>query len=281
MMDPTDFDPTPSDPNPMKRAQSAMARQPALRRFYKDVAVSEGPDGFVITLDGRQARTPGRKPLALPRAAAAEVVAAEWRAQGETIEPSRMHATRIANTALDSFEGRMAEVQADVAAYAASDLVFYRAGEPEGLVASQNRLWDPVVAWAEAHLRTRFTLAEGIIHQPQSEAALAAVRAAVERWSEPAALAALHVCTTLTGSCLIALMAARAPCRARRPGRPPSSMKPGTPRSGAGTRRLSAALRQGGRNSWRPCAGAGAVIGSVRASRLSLPRKHLSMRSVE
>ncbi len=34
-----------------------------------------------------------------------------------------MHATRIANTALDSFEGRIGEVQADVAAYAASDLV--------------------------------------------------------------------------------------------------------------------------------------------------------------
>ncbi len=208
MADMTDFDPTPSDPNPMKRAQTAMARQPALRRFYQEVAVSEGPDGFAITLDGRQARTPGRKPLALSRHAAAEVVAVEWRAQGETIEPSRMHATRIANTALDSFEGRIGEVRADVAAYAASDLVFYRAGEPEGLVASQNRHWNPIVEWAEAHLGTRFTLAEGIIHQPQTDAALAAVRAAVGRRGEPVSLAALHVCTTLTGSCLIALMAA-------------------------------------------------------------------------
>ena len=34
------------------------------------------------------------------------------------------------------------------------------------------------------------------------------MRAAVERTAEPIALAALHVCTTLTGSCLIALMAA-------------------------------------------------------------------------
>ncbi len=42
-----------------------MARQPALRRFYKDVAVVEGPDGFAITLDGRQARTPGRRALGL------------------------------------------------------------------------------------------------------------------------------------------------------------------------------------------------------------------------
>ncbi len=192
----------------MRRAQIAMARQPALRRFYAEAAVAEGPDGFAIALDGRQARTPGRKPLALPNRAAADVVAAEWRAQGETIEPARMHATRIVNTALDSFEGRIGEVQADIAAYAASDLVFYRAGEPEGLVAAQNGRWNPIVAWAEAHLAVRFTLAEGVVHQAQSEESLAAVRAAVARRSEPVGLAALHVCTTLTGSCLIALMAA-------------------------------------------------------------------------
>ncbi len=145
----------------------------------------------------------------------------------------------------------MAEVQADVAAYAASDLVFYRAGEPEGLVASQNRLWDPVVAWAEAHLRTRFTLAEGIIHQPQSEAALAAVRAAVERWSEPAALAALHVCTTLTGSCLIALMAAEGALSGEAAWEASIVDEAWNASLWGWTRRLSAALRQGGRNSWR------------------------------
>ena len=69
----------------------------------------------------------------------------------------------MTNTALDSFEGRIGEVQADVAAYAASDLVFYRAGEPEGLVTAQDAAWNPVIAWAEARLGKRFVLAEGIV----------------------------------------------------------------------------------------------------------------------
>ena len=89
MIDPNELMPGPSDPNPMKRAQTAMARQPLPRRFYKDVSVVEGADGFGIALDGRQARTPGRKLLALPAAAAAEIVAEEWRAQGETIDPRK------------------------------------------------------------------------------------------------------------------------------------------------------------------------------------------------
>jgi chaperone required for assembly of F1-ATPase len=198
----------PSDPNPMKRAQSAMARQAPLRRFYARVDVTEGPDGFGVALDGRPARTPGRRPLAVPARAGAEAIAAEWLMQGETIEPARMHATRIANTAIDSFEGRIEEVQDDIAAYGASDLVFYRADEPEGLVEAQSRRWDPIVGWAEARVGNRLTLAEGVIHQAQTEAAQAAIRAAVGRWRQPVALAALHVMTTLTGSCLIALMAA-------------------------------------------------------------------------
>ena len=200
--------PGPSDPNPMKRAQNAMARQAPLRRFYRTVAVIEGQERFGIALDGRQARTPGRRALATPTAAAAALIAAEWEAQRDTIDPARMHATRIANTAIDSFDGRIAEVQADVATYAGSDLVLYRAGEPEGLVAAQDAGWNPVVAWAESHFGARFVLAQGVVHQAQNEAALAAVRAAVSKRSEPIGLAALHVMTTLAGSALIALMAA-------------------------------------------------------------------------
>jgi chaperone required for assembly of F1-ATPase len=196
----------PSDPNPMKRAQNAMARQVLPKRFYKSVEVSEKDGGFAISLDGRPARTPGRNLLALPTHAAAAVIAAEWEAQADVIDPARMHATRIANTAIDSLGGRIAEVQADIAGYAGSDLVCYRAGEPEGLVERQNAAWNPVVAWAVEALGARMILAEGVVHQQQTPDALAAVAAAVAQEAQPIRLAALHVLTTLSGSCLIAMM---------------------------------------------------------------------------
>jgi chaperone required for assembly of F1-ATPase len=195
----------PSDPNPMRRAQLAMARQPLPKRFYREVLTVEADGVHAIHLDGRAARTPGRNLLALPTAAAAEVVALEWRAQEGVIDPARMHATRIANTAIDSLGGRLDEIRADIARYASSDLVCYRAEEPEGLAARQREAWDPVLDWARSHVGADFQLAGGIIHVDQPPAALAAVATALAREGETMRLAALHVLTTLSGSCLIAL----------------------------------------------------------------------------
>jgi chaperone required for assembly of F1-ATPase len=198
----------PAEPDPVRRAQAAMARHPLPRRFYAEVQVREGDGGHAILLDGRPARTPGRKPLALTTATAAELLAQEWRAQTDVIDPARMHATRIANTGIDSVGARLSEVQADVAAYAASDLVCYRAGEPEGLVARQNAAWNPVIDWAADSLGVRLILAEGVVHQSQDERGLAAIAARVGAETHPVRLAALHVLTTMSGSALIALMTA-------------------------------------------------------------------------
>jgi chaperone required for assembly of F1-ATPase len=196
----------PSEPNPVKRAQAAMARQPLPKRFYKAATAEAAEGGWSILLDGRPARTPGRNALRLSTEAAGHLVAAEWNAQAEVVDPARMHATRIANTAIDSLSHRMAEVQADIAAYAGSDLVCYRASEPQGLANRQNALWDPVVAWTVEALGARMMLAEGVMHVAQSDGALAAVQAAVAAEDHPVRLAALHVLTTMSGSCLIALM---------------------------------------------------------------------------
>jgi chaperone required for assembly of F1-ATPase len=198
----------PSDPNPMRRAQNAMARVTLPKRFYKAVEVFEKEGIHAVTLDGRTALTPGRKPLALPTHAAAELIATEWRNQGDVIDPAVMHATRMANTGIDSIGARLADVQADAAAYAGSDLVCYRAGEPDGLVARQREAWDPVVGWAADRIGVRIVLVEGVMHQAQTPETLAAVRERVSSINDPIGLAALHVMTTMTGSCLIALMAA-------------------------------------------------------------------------
>jgi chaperone required for assembly of F1-ATPase len=192
------------DPVALARARQKLALP---RRFYSDVTVEERPDtGHVILLDGRPARTPGRHLLALPNLAMAEVVAGDWRAQGGTIDPTTMHATRIANTALDAIARDPDPVRADLAAFAATDLVCYRATEPEGLIAWQNRHFDPVLDWTNQTLGVRFRLAGGIIHVAQPPEALAAVRTRLAAIGEPVRLAALHVMTTLTGSVLIALM---------------------------------------------------------------------------
>lgn len=147
------------------------------RRFYRAVEVAEAEGGFAVLLDGRALRTPGKTRLLLPTRAGAEQVAAEWADQGETIELAHMHATRLANTAIDSI-GKAREATADqIARYAGADLLLYFAEEPESLVRRQTERWGPLLDRAEAEARLSFVRASGIIHQDQPQATLDEVRA--------------------------------------------------------------------------------------------------------
>lgn len=190
------------DPNRAVRAQT----RPALpKRFYEAAGLAEGEDGARLTLDGRPANTPARNPLILPTRSLAEAVAAEWAAQVDVIDPATMPLTRLANTAIDGVAPRREAVIDDLSAYAGTDLVAYRAGEPDRLVADQARAWDPILDWARDTLGARLFLSEGVMHVTQPETSVAALRAAIAAVEGPFRLAALHTMTTLTGSLLIAL----------------------------------------------------------------------------
>jgi chaperone required for assembly of F1-ATPase len=180
-------------------------RRPALpKRFYKDVSVEQVAAGYAVRLDGRPLRTPGKAELVLPTAGLAEAAAAEWRNQGDHIDPTSMPLTRLINSAIDGVTGREREVIADMARYAGSDMLCYRAGYPAELVALQCLHWDPIIAWAQRHLDRRFVLAEGVMYVAQPAGTVEAVAQRLDG-SCTLRLAALHTVTSLTGSVLIAL----------------------------------------------------------------------------
>lgn len=178
------------------------------KRFYDRVEVGKTSDGWCIRLDDKQVLTPAKTRLQAPTQPLATAIAAEWEAQATRIDPDTMPLTRIANTALDGVKGKEREVATEIASYAGSDLICYRAEAPEGLVANQCEHWDRVLAWAEETLNARLVPVAGIVHRDQPEDALAAVNAALEGY-DAFALAALHTITTLTGSALLALAHAK------------------------------------------------------------------------
>lgn len=146
------------------------------RRFYHAVEVAQEAGGFAIRLDDRPVRTPKGGHLSLPTRALAELVAAEWESQGETLEIAEMHATRLANTAIEAIPPARAETADSVAAYAASDLLCYWAEQPAGLVERQQGHWGPVLERIEAEAKVSFLRAAGIVHQSQPEPTLAKIR---------------------------------------------------------------------------------------------------------
>jgi chaperone required for assembly of F1-ATPase len=191
---------SPVDP---EEAVRRTTRGPQRKRFYAQAGVVETPDGFSIVLDGKPIRTPSARPLVAPNRDIADGIAAEWNAQADLIDPLTMPLTRFANSVGEGVVDRVDAVTEDVAKYLGSDLLFYRAGHPEALVAREAALWDPVLFWAADKLGAHFILAEGIVHVRQPDAAIAAARAALP--ADPWSIAALHVVTTLTGSALLAL----------------------------------------------------------------------------
>jgi chaperone required for assembly of F1-ATPase len=179
-------------------------RGPLPKRFYKEAGLIQNPDGFEITLDGRSVRTPLKRALRLEDKAFADRVVSEWAGQGEFIDPATMPATRLANSATDTVADNRSAVAAEIVAYAGSDLVCYRAGNPSGLVARQAEIWDPILAAVEARIGARFVRAEGIVHAEQPAAVAKCVAAAIDGLPE-LQLAALQLITTLTGSAVLAI----------------------------------------------------------------------------
>src|SRR3984957_14396623 len=188
-------------------------RAPRRKRFYTRAGVSESPDGFAITLDDKPIRTPSGRVLVAPTRGIADAMAAEWEAQQKTIDPLTMPLTRFGNS-VDAVAERVEAVADDVAKYLGSDLLFYRAGHPEALVAREAALWDPVLFWAADAHGAHFILAEGIVHVRQPDSAIAAARKVFP--ADPWSIAALHVVTTLTGSAPPALAPLRSGRQHRR-----------------------------------------------------------------
>jgi chaperone required for assembly of F1-ATPase len=191
------------------REAARRSLRPNLRaRFYKEATAGEGEGGFAVLLDGRGVRTPARKPLAAPIKPLAQAIAAEWSAQEKMVDPAAMPLTRLANSIIDGVAPAPAPVADEIEQYLGTDMLFYRASEPEGLVALQRQHWDPIVTWAHDALGARFVLAEGVMHVAQPREAITAARAKISGTNDASGhwrLGALNVATTITGSALLAL----------------------------------------------------------------------------
>jgi chaperone required for assembly of F1-ATPase len=180
-----------------------------MKRFYKETAVDLGDGGHRILLDGKPMRTPAKAVLVVPTRALAEAIAAEW---GEVpdkadINVSHLPLTRLAATGLDRVTTQRTRVIEDTAKYAGSDMLCYRASQPETLVKRQQETWQPLLDWAAERYGARLVVVEGLAFVEQPADAVARLREAVATHSD-LALSALYNLTHISGSLIVALAVA-------------------------------------------------------------------------
>ena len=175
-----------------------------MKRFYKQVTTEPVEGGFVIGLDDKPLRTPAKTALVLPSRALAEAIAGEWRGQSQEVRLDLLPLTRLASTAIDLVAPRRAEVAAEIARYAGTDLVCYRAGHPPELARRQHDVWQPLIDWASLRYDAPLEVTIGVLPIAQAPQSSRAFAAAVAGYA-PLELAALQVATAACGSLVVAL----------------------------------------------------------------------------
>jgi chaperone required for assembly of F1-ATPase len=175
-----------------------------MKRVYKKVTAGPVEGGWGVALDSRPICTPGKNPLVLPTEALAAAVAAEWDAQHDEIRPAAMPLTRLAAIAIDRTAPLRRQVIEEVANYAGTDLVCYRADHPPALAARQQAAWQPLIDWTTSRYDAALAVTSGVIPTRQSPGALKAFAAAVAA-QDDFRLTGLHALTASCGSLVIAL----------------------------------------------------------------------------
>lgn len=175
-----------------------------MKKFYETVAVAARQDGYSVTLDGRSIKTPAKAPLVVPTEALAEAVAAEWRAQGDDVDPSTMPMTRLVNTAIDRVAPRMTEVVDELVGFAHTDLLCYRAVDQDELEVAQAKTWQPYLDWLKDEMGVELAVTSGIVPLTQSDEAIKLLSGEVASF-DSFSLSAFHAFVSGFGSIVLAL----------------------------------------------------------------------------
>jgi chaperone required for assembly of F1-ATPase len=177
-----------------------------MKRFWNEVAVEPCEHGFRVALDGRPIRTQGGQAQVVPTAALAEVMAEEWRGQGEEVDPHAFPLRDFADYAIDQVQPDRAAAIARLLPYGETDTLCYRADPDEPLYRRQQAMWEPLLKAFETRHGVRMERVSGVMHRPQPAATVEALRTILEQQGD-FALSALATLAPLAASLTIALTA--------------------------------------------------------------------------
>ena len=179
-----------------------------MKRFWQDAACVPATGGWLVQLDGKPLHVPGGVPLLLPSAALGEAVAEEWRQAGGAVGGETSYdslaLTRLAGTWQERVHPDPGVSALAVARYGESDLLCYRATDPEALVRREAQAWDPWLDWLRRRHGVALRVTAGLLHVAQAPGAMASLAAAVAGQPSPV-LAALGVAVPALGSVVLGL----------------------------------------------------------------------------
>ena len=179
-----------------------------MKRFYKDVttAPAAGGDGWQVQLDGRGIRSQGGGQQVVPSQALAQLLAGEWEAQGEEIDPKSFVFRDMADFAIDVVRTDRADAIGNLIKFSQTDTLCYRGDPGDALFQRQEEMWEPLVSACEKRHDITFSRVSGIIHDPQSPSTTARLETILGEMDD-FTIAGLQTLTALAASLIVGLEA--------------------------------------------------------------------------
>ncbi len=168
-----------------------------------DPQVVATPEGFEVRMGARAFGGGDGKPVRATTRALAHGIAADIHRVGRTATLRQVPLAQLCLLATDVEAHRDAMVDT-LARYADTDLICYRVETPETLRVLQHAGWQPLAEWAERRFGARLRVTAGLMPVPQSDEAIAPLRAAVAGRTDTE-LVALRAAVGATGSLVVAL----------------------------------------------------------------------------
>lgn len=176
-----------------------------MKKFYQTVSVSVTDDNdYALLLDGKIVQTPARKQLRINALPLAEAIAEEWRSQSDVVLPDTMPLSQMAMTLIDRVVPNRDVLTEEVLGYLDTDLVCYRAAEPQQYRDAQEEKWNPFVDWAASVYGEQLQTTTGLSPLTQSEGLHKKIADDISAMAMSEFMA-LYLTTLGTGSLVMAL----------------------------------------------------------------------------
>ena len=178
------------------------------KRFYKSASAVSVEAGYILKLDDRELKSPGKRQLLFPTQLLAEGAAAEWEAQSETIDLAAMPLNALTNAVTDHVIPRVSEVQDEILRFLDTDMLACWADGPDGLEVRQTNEWGPLLEWAKDAVGIELSISRSLSPPRQAPATLTNVKSALTAL-DPFRLMIVHGLTTRLHSIVLALAVER------------------------------------------------------------------------
>ena len=176
-----------------------------MRKFWKTVKVKKNSsNSYEILLDKNVLKTPLKQDLIIQNSKIAEEIYKEWNQETNILDTDAMIFYGIISTSIDKISNNRIIYINHILDFIDTDLICYRAEEPNDLVQWQSKNWDPILLNVEKYINNKIDVFKGIMPSKQNKGIKISISKFLTQFSD-LEIITFHRITNITRSVFLSL----------------------------------------------------------------------------